>query len=213
MAGWIEWCGGDCPVRADQLVCVKYRDGMIIKGFAFPKAFVWEHTGCARDIVAYFLAIDGAEAQQRAHSTAAAACKDFCAECAVDGCCEDCCHCSTRQDGAREGEAVHQWRITRGPMSQLWHDGPLPEFALESERALFEFETRTLYTTPPAPDEAVEAEREACAKLAENYGPSRPLAGGGTAYRQIYGRWEGEQAASTGIAHLIRARSRRRGAI
>ena len=50
-----------------------------------------------------------------------------------------------------------------------------------------------------------EHEREACAKVAEQYGPKRPII-----LRQpgelIKGRWEGEQAASSGIAAAIRAR-------
>jgi hypothetical protein len=53
---------------------------------------------------------------------------------------------------------------------------------------------------------AISAEREACALLAQQFGPNRPIA---TAHpsRLVSGRWEGEQAASAGIAAAIRARS------
>ncbi len=44
---------------------------------------------------------------------------------------------------------------------------------------------------------------ERCAKVAAEYGPSRPLASG-TIGNLIYGRWEGEQAASANIAAAIR---------
>jgi hypothetical protein len=50
-----------------------------------------------------------------------------------------------------------------------------------------------------------EAEREACAKLAEQYGPNRPIVAVRPSER-IRGRWEGEQAASSGISAAIRAR-------
>jgi hypothetical protein len=45
--------------------------------------------------------------------------------------------------------------------------------------------------------------REACAKVAEEYGPSRPLAVP-PQNSLIQGRWEGEQAASANIAAAIR---------
>lgn len=51
----------------------------------------------------------------------------------------------------------------------------------------------------------VEVEREECAKLASDYGPSRPIMGKNPS-EKIVGRWEGEQAASYGIAAAIRAR-------
>jgi hypothetical protein len=54
-------------------------------------------------------------------------------------------------------------------------------------------------------DEAVLAEREACAKLAEQYGPNRPIVAVRPSER-IRGQWEGEQAASGGISAAIRAR-------
>ncbi|WP_448953040.1 hypothetical protein [Labrys neptuniae] len=55
------------------------------------------------------------------------------------------------QEGSRE---VKQWRYTEGPFVEFWRDGePHHQLAAPIER-------RTLYTTPAAPDEAVEAERE-----------------------------------------------------
>jgi hypothetical protein len=74
--------------------------------------------------------------------------------------------------------------------------------------------TVPLYTTPPAaqrPDvDAIIAlvradEREACAQIAADYGPSRPIVSKNPS-SQIVGRWEGEQAASAGIGDAIRAR-------
>ncbi len=70
------------------------------------------------------------------------------------------------QEGAQAGEVVKQyrWRF-RGSCTafSIWFDGEPPtEPDLETE-------TRTLYTTPPAPDEAVRvAEREAIAKMADD---------------------------------------------
>jgi hypothetical protein len=49
------------------------------------------------------------------------------------------------------------------------------------------------------------AEREACAKVAEQFGPNRPIVAARPSER-IVGRWEGEQAASSSIAAAIRAR-------
>ena len=49
------------------------------------------------------------------------------------------------------------------------------------------------------------AEREACAKVAKDFGPSRPMVEARPSERVI-GRWEGEQAASGSIAAAIRAR-------
>ena len=51
---------------------------------------------------------------------------------------------------------------------------------------------------------AVQAERARCARVAENFGPSRPHPPGAQPIR-ITGRWEGEQAASASIAAAIRA--------
>jgi hypothetical protein len=48
-------------------------------------------------------------------------------------------------------------------------------------------------------------EREACARIAADYGPSRPIVSKNPS-SQIVGRWEGEQAASAAIDAAIRAR-------
>jgi hypothetical protein len=55
-------------------------------------------------------------------------------------------------------------------------------------------------------ESAILAEREACAKVAEQFGPNRPIVAERPSER-IVGRWEGEQAASSSIAAAIRARS------
>lgn len=47
---------------------------------------------------------------------------------------------------------------------------------------------------------------ERCAKVADEYGPSRPMAVN-MAFSIIRGRWEGEQAASANIARVIRSLS------
>jgi hypothetical protein len=52
------------------------------------------------------------------------------------------------------------------------------------------------------------AEREACAKVAEQFGPNRPIVKARPSER-IVGRWEGEQAASSSIADAIRARGKK----
>jgi hypothetical protein len=56
-------------------------------------------------------------------------------------------------------------------------------------------------------EKATAKEREECAKLAEQYGPNRPIVAVRPSER-IRGRWEGEQAASSGISAAIRARGR-----
>lgn len=52
---------------------------------------------------------------------------------------------------------------------------------------------------------AVVEERHACGLIAAEYGPSRPIATPNPS-QNIIGRWEGEQAASRGIADAIWAR-------
>lgn len=52
-----------------------------------------------------------------------------------------------------------------------------------------------------------EAFREA-AEIARNFGPSRPLLMRSRNDQRITGRWEGEQAASGSIAHLIEQRAK-----
>jgi hypothetical protein len=50
-------------------------------------------------------------------------------------------------------------------------------------------------------------ESEECAKVAEQYGPDRPIITKQPSER-VKGNWEGEQAASSGISAAIRARSK-----
>lgn len=81
------------------------------------------------------------------------------------------------QGGAQAGEVVEQYRHRSLPWGSgegwggmgrwsCWREGSPPH---RSPR--FEYETRTLYTSPPAPDEAVrvavEAERKRCDKLTD----------------------------------------------
>ncbi len=52
--GWIEWAGGNNPLRTGQLVDVKFRSGVISKNSAGLSQWMdWEHTGSHADIVAY----------------------------------------------------------------------------------------------------------------------------------------------------------------
>jgi len=55
-------------------------------------------------------------------------------------------------------------------------------------------------------EDIIKMAREACALLAQQFGSNRPIV---AAYpsRLVSGRWECEQAASSGIADAIRARS------
>lgn len=72
---WIEWHGGECPVKIGTLVDVIYRDGdqssnqsAGVKGVnGVPSAEDWSHDGCCADIVAYriSLANDLLEALER----------------------------------------------------------------------------------------------------------------------------------------------------
>lgn len=55
--------------------------------------------------------------------------------------------------------------------------------------------------------EALAEAFEEAASIAANFGPSRPIVTKNPTER-IYGRWEGEQAASASINDLIRARAR-----
>lgn len=49
--GWIEWNGGQCPVRADAIVDIKFRDGIVrLKDVA---QWIWTHAGDKSDIIAY----------------------------------------------------------------------------------------------------------------------------------------------------------------
>lgn len=56
--GWIEWCGGECPVDKDAHFDARYRDGVELYG-CWPvdhdklRAALWRHDGRFDDIVAY----------------------------------------------------------------------------------------------------------------------------------------------------------------
>lgn len=54
--GWIDWCGGDCPVDSDAVVEVKFRNQSRNK-FNNDRAgdFTWSHDGIDGDIIAYRL--------------------------------------------------------------------------------------------------------------------------------------------------------------
>jgi hypothetical protein len=52
---WIEWAGGECPVRLDAVVTYKLRNGDI----CIPQRasqLDWSHNGTWNDIIAYRLA-------------------------------------------------------------------------------------------------------------------------------------------------------------
>ena len=50
--GWVEWAGGECPVRADAIVDVKWSGG---NQSDFGKAYYWswEHYDYEDNIIAY----------------------------------------------------------------------------------------------------------------------------------------------------------------
>lgn len=52
--GWIEWSGGECPVKLkhSEMVEVKYRNGYLTK-MQYPELQPWMHFGRAGDIIAY----------------------------------------------------------------------------------------------------------------------------------------------------------------
>lgn len=52
--GWIEWNGGDCPVKLkhSEIVEVKYRN-MYLTKLQYPELQPWMHYGCEGDIIAY----------------------------------------------------------------------------------------------------------------------------------------------------------------
>ncbi len=50
--GWIEWKGGECPVRYRTVVAIKFRAGVSIDETP-ADGWVWEHDGEGGDIVAY----------------------------------------------------------------------------------------------------------------------------------------------------------------
>lgn len=74
MSDWIEWKGGECPVKVGTLVDVKYRDGHvmcatpageIVAGTEYDASGAfWNHDGAHNDIIAYRLATTAANARQ-----------------------------------------------------------------------------------------------------------------------------------------------------
>lgn len=53
--GWIEWCGGECPVPRDTLVEVKFPDGMTSRDAKPAGGYRWTLRNCVTDIAAYRL--------------------------------------------------------------------------------------------------------------------------------------------------------------
>lgn len=53
--GWIEWEGGECPVRDDCIVSYKMRSGEAFKRGEPASEVRWHHNGIATDIIAYRL--------------------------------------------------------------------------------------------------------------------------------------------------------------
>lgn len=52
--GWIEWGGGECPVKSDSIVDVRFRSGEEEK--AIPACnWHWKHDGSHSDLIAYRL--------------------------------------------------------------------------------------------------------------------------------------------------------------
>ncbi|PXW19017.1 hypothetical protein [Pantoea sp. JKS000250] len=49
---WIEWGGGECPVKGATLVDIKFRNGDIIRGYK-PRHLDWRLDGDIGDIIAY----------------------------------------------------------------------------------------------------------------------------------------------------------------
>lgn len=52
--GWIEWCGGECPVQGNPAVEVRLKDGTVSSAW-LAKGWVWEHgvLSPGADIIAY----------------------------------------------------------------------------------------------------------------------------------------------------------------
>ncbi|WP_129141495.1 hypothetical protein [Modicisalibacter coralii] len=73
MSEWIEWSGGECPVKVGTLVDVKLRDGdygtRLHAGLpsweedseGYGMAEIWQHDGMDGDIVAYRLSPEKSE--------------------------------------------------------------------------------------------------------------------------------------------------------
>lgn len=53
--GWIEWCGGECPIPRDTLVEVKFPDGMTSRDAQPAGCYRWTLRNCVTDIAAYRL--------------------------------------------------------------------------------------------------------------------------------------------------------------
>jgi hypothetical protein len=69
MSEWIEWKGGECPVKVGTLIDVKYRNGFMasqqVAGAARSGAEYWTHAGRSRDIIAYRLHVQQHPANSR----------------------------------------------------------------------------------------------------------------------------------------------------
>ena len=52
--GWIEWGGGECPVKSDSIVGVRFRSGEEVKAIQ-AYHWHWKHDGSHSDIIAYRL--------------------------------------------------------------------------------------------------------------------------------------------------------------
>ncbi len=50
--GWIEWCGGKCPLADDTKHEVRFRDGSTAID-PWPQTWIWSHKGDNDDIIAY----------------------------------------------------------------------------------------------------------------------------------------------------------------
>lgn len=116
--------------------------------------------------------------------------------------------------------AHHQDRVCRAVFGEAWSMGQANKLISLIERTWStpnraeppadhipdakKMVATTAQTEPPPAYPA--EEREACAKVAESFGPNRPLQCKRPIPERIIGRWEGEQAASAAIAAAIRAR-------
>lgn len=51
--GWIDWAGGECPVRDSESVIVIFRDGDMADSSERAGNYAWNHDGKISDIVSY----------------------------------------------------------------------------------------------------------------------------------------------------------------
>lgn len=58
MGDWIEWSGGDCPIKSKETIVEWRIKGSIEVGKSRVKALRWSHEGTIGDIIAYRI-IDG----------------------------------------------------------------------------------------------------------------------------------------------------------